>query len=415
MEKQKLKEEDYQQISRIAILVTIACVLQIAESLVPHPIPGIRLGLANTITLITLVTIGFSSGLEVAVLRTILSSLVMGTFMSPTFILSFAGAVLSTFVMGGLYWLVRRYQNLRLSIVGISVMGALSHNFTQLLLAYFLLIKHPGIFVFWPWFAVGSVIMGWFSGLVSGSVCSQLNDVKIAELDLIYPQNKSAHAQLTFSYSAGDSFLHRLPAHLKINALLLFSLAVIISSNFWLYLVLFSLLAIIIILAKIFPSSLVFNIKRYISFILVAFFLPVFFNHGGQVVCSIAHVKFTSAGLYTGFLFAARIILLVVADFLLLQSTSAQDLASGLARSLSLLKVFRISPKRIAAILSLSLISFPVFWEHAKKSIQAVNLKSIKNVRAILPALAAIIVSLYLGDEQRKVVAANYYKEVASK
>ena len=38
--------------SRLALLVAAACVLQIAESMLPHPLPGLRLGLANTLTLI---------------------------------------------------------------------------------------------------------------------------------------------------------------------------------------------------------------------------------------------------------------------------------------------------------------------------------------------------------------------------
>ena len=42
---------------KIAGLVALSCVLQISESLIPHPIPGLRLGLANVITLITLVLV----------------------------------------------------------------------------------------------------------------------------------------------------------------------------------------------------------------------------------------------------------------------------------------------------------------------------------------------------------------------
>ncbi|MGD8227690.1 MAG: Gx transporter family protein, partial [Desulfobacteraceae bacterium] len=138
------------KIYKIALLVSLACVLQISESLIPHPIPGLRLGLANMLTLTALVTLGFRYALEIAILRTLLSSLIMGTFMSPAFILSFSGAVVSTLLMGFSYWLSTLHSRYRLSLIGISIIGAFSHNMVQLYLAYLILVKHGGIFVFLP-------------------------------------------------------------------------------------------------------------------------------------------------------------------------------------------------------------------------------------------------------------------------
>ena len=74
-----------------ALFVALACVLQISESLIPLPIPGLRLGLANILTLTALVMLGFRAALEITLMRTILSSFITGTFMSPGFILSFSG------------------------------------------------------------------------------------------------------------------------------------------------------------------------------------------------------------------------------------------------------------------------------------------------------------------------------------
>ena len=156
------------KIYKIALLVALACVLQIAESLIPHPIPGLRLGLANMLTLTAMVVLGFRYALEVAVLRTILSAFIMGTFMSPTFILSFAGAVTSTLIMGFFYWLSGVHRRFRFSIIGLSIIGAFCHNLVQLYLAYLLLVKHEGIFVFFPWLSIGAVATGWVVGVVAG-------------------------------------------------------------------------------------------------------------------------------------------------------------------------------------------------------------------------------------------------------
>jgi heptaprenyl diphosphate synthase len=69
--------------TQIAFLVACASVLQILESLIPNPIPGVRLGLANMITLVALVDLGVGAAVEIAVLRTVCSSFILGTFFHP--------------------------------------------------------------------------------------------------------------------------------------------------------------------------------------------------------------------------------------------------------------------------------------------------------------------------------------------
>ncbi|MCP4109706.1 MAG: Gx transporter family protein, partial [Desulfobacteraceae bacterium] len=151
-----MTESADRKIYKIAILVAMSCVLQISESMIPHPIPGLRLGLANMLVLVALVFLGFGSALQIAVFRTILSSFIMGTFMSPTFILSFSGALTSTVVMGILFRLSCYHNRYGFSIIGISIAGAFTFNMVQLYLAYILLIKHGGIFVFFPWLCIGA-------------------------------------------------------------------------------------------------------------------------------------------------------------------------------------------------------------------------------------------------------------------
>jgi len=55
-------------IKKIAMLVALASVVQIAENLLPSPLPGVKLGLANIITLVVLSDMGFKAAFEVAVL-----------------------------------------------------------------------------------------------------------------------------------------------------------------------------------------------------------------------------------------------------------------------------------------------------------------------------------------------------------
>jgi heptaprenyl diphosphate synthase len=165
------KMDGKRRILHISVLIAFASVLQIVESLFPHPLPWLRLGLANMVTLMSLVIFGYGVAIQVAVLRTILSSFLLGTFLTPGFLLSFSGALVSALVMGGIYSLDRmgkgnpspRYLS-GFSIIGVSILGALSHNLTQLFVAYFLLIKHRGVFLILPFLIVAAVITGFITG-----------------------------------------------------------------------------------------------------------------------------------------------------------------------------------------------------------------------------------------------------------
>jgi heptaprenyl diphosphate synthase len=106
----------------IAMLVAQAAVLHYLEGLFPNPvpIPGVKLGLANIITLVALVVFDFRTAMQITVLRTILGSLLAGTLFGMGFFMSFAGAVTSTIVMA----LVLRSFKM-LGMVGISILGPL--------------------------------------------------------------------------------------------------------------------------------------------------------------------------------------------------------------------------------------------------------------------------------------------------
>lgn len=170
----------------ISALVAIASVLQIAESLFPHPVPWLRLGLANMITLASLVIFGYAVAIQVAVLRTILSSFLLGTFFTPGFLLSFSGALMSALVMGGIYNLGRMgkgnpstHHLTGFSIVGVSILGALTHNLTQLFVAYFFLIRHKGIFMILPFLIAAAVVTGFITGYGANYLSREMRKITL--------------------------------------------------------------------------------------------------------------------------------------------------------------------------------------------------------------------------------------------
>lgn len=154
---------------RIALLSAYALGLHSFESLLPTPIPWLRLGLANIITLITLLLYGICAASMVTLIRVTLASLFTGTFLGPAFILSLGGGVTSTLTMGFVLSLSPRL----FSPLGLSLIGALFHNIAQLVLAYFLFIQRiEAILLISP----AIILIGTLTGAVNGIVSHILID-----------------------------------------------------------------------------------------------------------------------------------------------------------------------------------------------------------------------------------------------
>lgn len=154
----------------IASLTAVAIAIHIVESSLPSIIPGIKPGLANVITLICLFTFGFKTAVQVNLLRVFISSLLMGSFLSPTFILSITGAMCSLISMGCFSIIFKpsiNYQNKFIGPIGIAIAASLSHMLGQFYIAWFLYIPHPQLFKMLPIFITISVILGIVSGLLT--------------------------------------------------------------------------------------------------------------------------------------------------------------------------------------------------------------------------------------------------------
>jgi heptaprenyl diphosphate synthase len=159
---------------RIAVLAAYALALSGFESLIPTPIPWLRLGLANIITLAALLLYGFRTAISVTLIRVILASLFMGTFLGPAFILSFGGGVSSTAAMGLAHRLFKRL----FGPVGLSLIGALFHNLAQLALAYVLFIQRiEAVLLISPIL----ILLGTFTGVANGVISGLLIEKISAE------------------------------------------------------------------------------------------------------------------------------------------------------------------------------------------------------------------------------------------
>lgn len=157
---------------RIAQFAALAIAISLIDAAIPSPIPGVKPGLANIITLIVLLRFGYRLAIQVTLLRIIASSLLFGGFLSPGFAMSVAGGISSLLVLGAIY------RCPGLGPVGCSVVAAFSHIAGQLLLARLWLIPHAGIWFLLPIFLSAALLFGLINGLVTAKI---INDFPIRE------------------------------------------------------------------------------------------------------------------------------------------------------------------------------------------------------------------------------------------
>ncbi len=155
---------------RIAWLAALAIVIHIAESALPSPLPGIKPGLANVITVAVLIRYGWTASAWVALLRVLVGSLLLGTFLSPTFVLSAGGALCSSIVLG----LASRLPGRGLGPVGYCALAAQAHMAGQFGLAFALFIPHTALLHLLPVLMSASLLFGVLSGIITGTMLKAL-------------------------------------------------------------------------------------------------------------------------------------------------------------------------------------------------------------------------------------------------
>lgn len=116
----------------IATFAALASVLQVLEIFIVLPIPFIKIGLANTITLFFLYKKEYLIAFLITVIRLFVGGFFAGKLLNIIFIFSLSGGIISFSIMFMLFLFFRKV----ISLTAISISGAVAHNFTQLFLFY---------------------------------------------------------------------------------------------------------------------------------------------------------------------------------------------------------------------------------------------------------------------------------------
>ena len=149
----------------IGVLTASAIVIAILESFIPSiGIPGIKLGLANIVILITIYELGVMEAAFINILRVVIVAVVRGTLLSMGFFMSLTGAFLSFGIMVLFALTIKKF-----SVIGVSVIGAIFHVVGQILVAMIYL-DSAYILFYLPVIALSAIITGVLVGIIAQTV-----------------------------------------------------------------------------------------------------------------------------------------------------------------------------------------------------------------------------------------------------
>ncbi|MBN2426986.1 MAG: Gx transporter family protein [Deltaproteobacteria bacterium] len=144
----------------LALFIALAVALHTLEALLPSPVLGLRLGVANILALTALFLYGARAAWIVILARIFIGSLLLGNLFSPGFLLSLSGGLVAMSMMSGAKTLCGRL----ISPIGVSVLGAVGHIAGQLLVAWLLLVRHGGLWNLFPVFVLFAIATGMVNG-----------------------------------------------------------------------------------------------------------------------------------------------------------------------------------------------------------------------------------------------------------
>lgn len=163
------KNNELKKTLQLSLFLSLSVILQIVESMIILPIfiPGIKLGLSNIVILIVIYTYGTKEALKLGIMKVFLASLFKVGF-GLNFIFSIVGVVLSILSSG----LLKKYS--KLSIIGISVVGANFHILGQIIVASILYKTNILFVTYLPYMFLLTIVTGILVGYCGKEIISRV-------------------------------------------------------------------------------------------------------------------------------------------------------------------------------------------------------------------------------------------------
>lgn len=154
-------------VAKYGILVALAFLLSYVEAMIPIPIPvpGVKLGLANLVTIVGLYTVGVKGTVVISISRIILAGLTFGNLFSMIY--SLFGGITSLILM------IVIKKSKWFSTVGVSVIGGIGHNIGQLTFAAYV-VETASVYYYLPALMTAGIVAGAVIGLVGGMIITRI-------------------------------------------------------------------------------------------------------------------------------------------------------------------------------------------------------------------------------------------------
>ena len=168
-----MRNKKVQQIALSGLLTSLMLVFGFIERQfpLPVPVPGIKLGLANSVLLYALYMLGIRQSIVLMLLKSLMSWLIYMNLSAMLY--SFAGGVLSLTAM----ILISRVKGV--SVIGVSALGAVFFNVGQILMAAWILGTPQLIVTYLPVMMVSGVLTGILTGVIARLVMKHLHAMKV--------------------------------------------------------------------------------------------------------------------------------------------------------------------------------------------------------------------------------------------
>jgi len=161
--------DDHRRTARWLALLLLAVGLHIFEASMPNLGPWLKPGLANIVTLLALPLLGVRAACTLALARVVIGALFSGTLLTPTFIISLAGALAATLIMAVAWQALPMF-----SLVGISLFGAVAHMLAQFVVVEALFIQQHALYYLLPPLLLLSLLTGWINGVIAEYVTRRI-------------------------------------------------------------------------------------------------------------------------------------------------------------------------------------------------------------------------------------------------
>lgn len=159
------------KLTLMAMLTAVALIIFVVEAQIPAlvPIPGIKLGLSNIVTVFAVFVLGSWEAALILAVRIFLGAVFAGNF--STILYSAGGGALAILITILLRKILKKNQ---LWVAG--CLGAIAHSVGQMAVAI-AVTGTPGLAIYLPVMIVCSILTGLFTGLCAQFLVNRRNDL----------------------------------------------------------------------------------------------------------------------------------------------------------------------------------------------------------------------------------------------